>query len=512
MEINKSREKALGIQTPPTPPAKTKNITMMQNAKQGVALPQDMAQVLQTLLKDAGFVVNEQSLNMLNTLMENNIPLQGNALQKIKQALQLFNLLDAGEGTLEKPVAENKPAVANQAQPVPSQEQELGLSKMQSRLENTYGINSFDVEEKLNVLAKTLTKTPETKLETPVKPQIYSEQNIQKAIFMLNNEIPINKSTASTLNSFVSGEGHFSKTLAKIAQAIENIDNPVLKATVTNAMLNNTQLPTAAVPPEVSNITPEKVAVLTTPEITPELIAKTLGIELKPSEVIHLAEKIFGDNLPLKAQFLAQAGVTLQNSPSIIENLLTQFSANMAQSESIDIALNQLNRNLATTQNLLIGQPYPELVENLVFARESLEFLNIMKDSIYMPLPMVFADTIKDGELFVFKDKNQSGNNKKNMSALIALNTASLGRVETYIQKTDNNLTLQFRLDTPATEPLIKTHLPNLQKSLKSVGYNIQNYSIISLEQPFNILSKESVLTDDPVPHYDLSSTYDIKT
>ncbi len=128
----------------------------------------------------------------------------------------------------------------------------------------------------------------------------------------------------------------------------------------------------------------------------------------------------------------------------------------------------------------------------------SLNFMEQVKTAILLQMPVLMNQQPTNAELYVFRDKRNKNKGSKTMSALVAMDTANLGRFETYIQKTENTVSLQFRLENERVVQLVRSKMEDLQKLLSESNFKLQNFSFKKLEETFTLLSSEkSLLASD---------------
>lgn len=499
----------------------TESLLLNHTTEKTLGLTLDANETFENIIKASGLRVNEETLRMLQSLMDNKLPLNEATLQNLNKALKLFNMIEN------------------------TQPQDTNSLNNNSNLNTQLNNNQTAINT------------------TDSRPAFNAATNIDKAVFLLHNEIPVTNSNANTLQNLVSGGGHIANQIASLAQNISTIDDPIIKNNIIDALLkgvspesinvnnsanintpytnNDLNLQNIAHPP--SNVTADNAF-----KIEQNLLQNTLTIEtltniLEPAtpltrnDITELSELLFKNNPVLKETFLNQLNSlntdfldpnfpesnnlklnTLDtgqmqdtNRDTLIKTLLNQFSIdyNSANPKDIDKILNQLNQNLNAAENLLLNSSYTNVLDNISNIKENLEFLSLIKDSVYIPLPISLGNTTAHGELFIFKDSKRNKKSKNFASALVALDTVYLGRIETYIQKNNNNINLQFRIENTETEPVIKSNINTLHNLLKEYDYTIQSFSVISIDTPFNVLSKEPLVEESTSPSPDLNFSFD---
>jgi hypothetical protein len=242
--------------------------------------------------------------------------------------------------------------------------------------------------------------------------------------------------------------------------------------------------------------------------------AITETVRALPQEAVSELERVLLrqeiQDLPLVKKLVANI-----NTPSpdrIISRLTEQLTATvpvrdlspqtvnaffLEKREALYVLREVLTALPEQTQETILARS-PQLLEFIAKAEQHMELYNNMKTLNYIPLPVNIQNAVTDTELYVFKDK-KGKRNKESVSALIALDTANLGSLDTYLVKTGQQVSLQFRVGELG-EKLIKENISILSKLLNEIGISLS--SIIykerneSLGERFSVISGEESLSD----------------
>ncbi len=118
------------------------------------------------------------------------------------------------------------------------------------------------------------------------------------------------------------------------------------------------------------------------------------------------------------------------------------------------------------------------------------EFVAQLKHDMYLQIPIASENRSMNSDLFVFKDKRHKQKKGAGAStALIALDTLNLGRLEVYVQKNGKSVDLRFALDTPPTEKRVRAHIDKLENLLGEYGYSLGHYNFADIGERFSITS-----------------------
>jgi len=167
-----------------------------------------------------------------------------------------------------------------------------------------------------------------------------------------------------------------------------------------------------------------------------------------------------------------------ENEPRLLEETLN--SLKFKSEEALKIANNSPEEVPAALTKAL---------ENIT---NNLSFIDQLKTCVYIPIPLNTPTGHAEGELYIFKDGGRGSSGKRAAkTALIGLNTVSLGRVEAYIHKDENRLNLQFRLEETSTAELFSKHYNELIELLDSAGLKLVGLSTTGLDAPFTLTDAE---------------------
>ena len=221
--------------------------------------------------------------------------------------------------------------------------------------------------------------------------------------------------------------------------------------------------------------------------------------DMKPEEMVFLLRA----GLPAGAE-TAEAFRRITDEPKSLLNRLTALSfpllkinAKPAQTRVLNKYFNDLLEFLNTRENQIKTEgkrPENALQSKLIHeVKEQLRFmeqLNQHREYYQIPFAAEPQNHPRQAELFIFKDRHTDGEVKRRSSALVALDTQSLGRVEVFIVKSDKDARLQFRCDE---QPLrvISAEAHRLSAALKEKGVNISGIDYQQLTEPFTLLSPE---------------------
>lgn len=115
--------------------------------------------------------------------------------------------------------------------------------------------------------------------------------------------------------------------------------------------------------------------------------------------------------------------------------------------------------------------------------QDNLEFMNMLNRIFpYMQLPIRFSDKTAHGELYVYTKKEKLRSESGSISVLLHLDMEALGPTDIYLSLAGNQLTSRFYLNEPSLEELFAGHLPELKETLTEKGFNV-NFELVARKQ-----------------------------
>ena len=147
---------------------------------------------------------------------------------------------------------------------------------------------------------------------------------------------------------------------------------------------------------------------------------------------------------------------------------------------------------------------------------ENLKFMNQINTVTYAQIPALINQSPTNVELYVFNkdDKNKKSKPKDTGSALISLKLPALGLFEVYVQRDHKSVNCQFRIQNTYIESLVKTHIHELNNHLSALNYSLDNIQFKHIAEKFTVVDNEPNLGDnaDLLKHQDKRITFDMRT
>lgn len=435
--------------------------------------------------------MSEDNLNMLDLLMKNTLPIND---KNFKALFDSFNLFDANE--LEKALFALKnnmnlnQLLANQIDSAIAKDNNL-TSQIDNLLNSI--MNSDNPEELLNSIFKNsdvskLLQNATSNLEN-LKSELTSLFSKNPALFDNINNKALSQFLSLSNSSELSNSG--SDSLSKLLDFLfpkETITNNNLFGILKNSVDDSNNL---------SNNLSKNLD-----DIFKSIISnfKKEGFEVSGKDLLDLQKELF--LLAKEEPSLAKNLLDLFQNTSAMQNLLkNKFSFDFKNSsqEDMNVFFKELSAFSSTLKQHLEeydgsgnGGGASGDTSELTELGKTIDFLNAIKDAFYLQIPLNINDFNTTAELFVFKDgKNSSSSGKKSASALVAINLLNLGNIEVFLNKIENDLYFQFRLEEDFVEDLIRSNQSLLETYLQDKNLKLKDMKFTKLEESFSIIANE---------------------
>lgn len=290
-----------------------------------------------------------------------------------------------------------------------------------------------------------------------------SSLSVDSILSMLENDIPITPSTLTQMEAYESGD---IKLQGQLQQMIENIlqsDEPEFLQKVHT--------------------------ILTSLKKSGEQAQTQVQESPKP-----LDQQMKASNLLEKAPLLNKPIATLKEDISkLFKEIVFINPKNMTgkgepKLEKIKELYKDIYKLTDGLEKIDGGGPKTQKAALYSDIKSNIEFLNIAsKYDTMIHIPLLIQDQFKHGELYIFNKKKKGKQSYKEASLFISLETVTLGTVETFITKYNNQISSQFKTDNKEVESVIRNQIHLLKTKLKEKGYDLIKTTYIARDQTFAV-------------------------
>ncbi|MCT4687405.1 hypothetical protein [Vallitalea sp.] len=142
------------------------------------------------------------------------------------------------------------------------------------------------------------------------------------------------------------------------------------------------------------------------------------------------------------------------------------------------------------TQGLTEGKQ-SSISKDATKVKNNIEFINNLNNNFnYVQLPFKFGNKLLNSELYIFENKKElrKRSNANAISALLRLDYVNLGHIDVYINKQVNNVECKFYVEDKEKKKIIDDYIINLHKRLRSFDINVTGLIVINNKKDFNFV------------------------
>lgn len=376
-----------------------------------------MGETVAKALESASLPLNEATLHMTTTLMQEGLPINKDSLQEIyqqvlsNQSAELMDIID------------------------------LHKLNMTVNPDNVTQIHSY--KEMNHQLIATVEKMSAELFE--LVNQMAENGQEKEAVMLLRNVLQLPAEEHLTIAQTINDTEGFS---ADVNNSVQNLQGQVSKQQ-TIQIENASQ----TIQNETANLKTAMEPTNILQNMLNELTAnrETFSIIFDNTDFKNIVLQIMQDNMLLEPESISDKQKVQEHFTKISKQLNTMAEAlqNVAQEQS----------------------PFAKSVQNM---SQNVNFLNQMNHMYaYIQLPIKLMDNKAHGELYVYSNKKNLAQTEGEVSALLHLDMENLGPVDVYVQMKESNVSTRFYLKDDEMLGFINDHIHILSERLQKRGYNM---------------------------------------
>ncbi|MDD4503385.1 MAG: flagellar hook-length control protein FliK [Clostridiaceae bacterium] len=140
----------------------------------------------------------------------------------------------------------------------------------------------------------------------------------------------------------------------------------------------------------------------------------------------------------------------------------------------------------------------PEIRDALSNLKDSIDFIrNVNQHNNFLQIPIMINEDTSTAKLYVFKEgKRNKPINPEDATVVVVLDLKSLGHLESMIRVKGKAVNVTFKVENKGIGTFIEKNIHLLKGYLGEKGYNLGPIRVISMEQPFSLLSLEAMINE----------------
>ncbi len=484
-------------------------------------------------LDAAGMAVTEDNLNMVNTMMKEQMPIDAKSL--LEMSRKVASMPGANVSSVVVMAKHNLPItieMVNQFENYKSNEGQLlkGVDELAKSISTVLESDEVSEEKALSFHKEFLSILSGEEL-----PPSDGSTQAQKLVQMMGNQTPGLRVSPLNINGtqspFVSTQADGLKNL--VAEEKANMEVPLFQeASVENKEVNQglqvfidgegkeVQIPfgeTTLISPEgerVSMLLAEGESTVLVPEYdSDDFPSGSIGRALSPKDNAVLSQSLskmpeftsqhpefFDENGGLRPQtnvkdLMNALSNHFSASPSNLSFLKEIVSKDgygkmvfemVAQKLSIEPEelttphrlddlykeMDETVRKIAASASNLTSKPDNAVVSSAENIHDNLEFISRVNDLYtYVQIPLKLSGGETTGDLYVYRNKKQSKGDNDELTAFLHFDMEHLGSTDISVRMKNKNVNTKFYLEDDASFELIMNNIHILKENLDNLGY-----------------------------------------
>ena len=165
----------------------------------------------------------------------------------------------------------------------------------------------------------------------------------------------------------------------------------------------------------------------------------------------------------------------------VMEQQWTVTPEELKSEHKVEELYERLNKQMGQLEHLAkqTGLASNQLSESVSQVRNNIDFMNQLNQAYtYVQIPLKLANQNAHSDLYVYTNKRNLREKEGELSAFLHLDLDNLGSTDISIKMLNKQVTTKFYLSDDAAYDLIEEHLPQLEERLEKLGYHCS----ISLE------------------------------
>ncbi len=159
----------------------------------------------------------------------------------------------------------------------------------------------------------------------------------------------------------------------------------------------------------------------------------------------------------------------------VMEQQWTLKPEDLKTEHKVEELYQRLNRQMGQIEQFAkqTGMNTGQLSQSAAQVRDNIEFMHQINQAYtYVQIPLKMANQNAHSDLYVYTNKRNLGKKEGELSAFLHLELENLGSTDVSIKMLDKNVSTKFYLSDDAAYDLIEANLPKLQARLEKLGYN----------------------------------------
>lgn len=163
----------------------------------------------------------------------------------------------------------------------------------------------------------------------------------------------------------------------------------------------------------------------------------------------------------------------------VLEGQMYLKPEDVADGEKVKKLYERLESKAQSLESLLVnaGLKDTSLAQTVNDVRGNIDFMNQLNQTYtYVQIPLKMTGQNASGQLYVYTNKRDLGDPDRDLTAFLHLDMDHLGSTDVSVRMHKKDVDTKFYMDSDESYALIKKHMPKLQERLRQKGFNATIY------------------------------------
>ena len=419
-------------------------------------------------LKAANLPVSERYLNMANSMMQEQMPIDKNSMSQMARILMANP--DMSVNTLVQMKKLNIPITTEM------------VTQFENYVDDSNAVHkaldSFITELPSVMTGKDMPleqlKSFDSQLLTIIGDGLESQNQsstLESATQQVPNQTDVTVQTETYAADNASAKGVDASTInGSIESAVELTASDKSDAVLQQGITQNSK---AFASPAQENVVKLLHNLFGDTGITAE--DSTVGLLNKLSSFILNGENVSKEAL----QELFSSKDMQQFLRDTLEGQLYLKPEDVADGDKVKKLYERLESKTQSLENLLLnaGLKDTPLAQTVANVQGNVEFMNQLNQAYtYVQIPLKMNGQNASGQLYVYTNKKELGDPERDLTAFLHLDLDNLGSTDVSVRMHRKDVDTKFYMDSDESYALVKAHMPELEERLKLKGFNAKIY------------------------------------
>lgn len=205
-----------------------------------------------------------------------------------------------------------------------------------------------------------------------------------------------------------------------------------------------------------------------------------LNGDLTSKELLQLLSQTFSSRNAFSKQGLSEF-VSSKNYRTLVKNVMEEQwllrPEDLKTEHKVNELYERLDRQMDQMEKVLkaFGQSTPQLSETTSGVRSNIQFMNqINQTYAYVQIPLKLAGQNVHSDLYVYTDRKKMREKDGELTAFLHLDMEHLGSTDVSVRMHQKKVTTNFYLADDAAYQLIMDHMDILEERLEKKGYSVK--------------------------------------